>query len=504
MKEFLQKLERIVTPARASTSAHVRFAYSSNVDPVLEAVPDYVAVPRTTEEVAEILRAANEEDVPVYPRGGGCCEFGGSKPVGDGGLVLDLKRLDQLHDLDEEGLVVTVGAGMSWGQLDAYLEPHGLYTGCMGPGSGQTASIGGGISHHSVGGGGCAKYGACTKQLVSLEVVLPTGDVINTGSQASRFSERPFGRFGNGPDLAGLFTGGNGIFGVITKVSLQVFPRPEFAEYKTFALRGNTARVAAKVMTDVRRRGVDVYDLMYLPDILVLALRERDVVVPWKGVRNANRGMIFYTVEGYTEAELAEKVRRLDEVMGKHKAKPLGPEVADGNVAKWHYVERGGWQLYHPLWGVTPTSHPLTAECFAPIAAFPKLLEELDSWEGEHSEDMDRIFSVAGSRPLVGSGPVLLLGENNVEVTCGFTTYPHAELRDVNLRLWRSVVRLVTRFGAQWYMMGDFCSRQFVEAGAYSPEYFALLCNLKRALDPRNILSRGKFHLLEPEWGWAS
>jgi len=137
-----------------------------------------------------------------------------------------MKRMNKIINLDQDNLIVTVEAGISWGKLNEYLCHFGLYTGCMGPGSGMTAAVGGSISHHSVGGGGCAKYGACTNQLVSLEVVLPTGDIIETGSQANKYSKSPFNRFGNGPDLAGLFCGDNGIFGVKTQVSLQIFPRP--------------------------------------------------------------------------------------------------------------------------------------------------------------------------------------------------------------------------------------------------------------------------------------
>jgi len=86
--------------------------------------------------------------------------------------------MNNILNLDEDNLVVTVEAGISRGKLNEYLCHYGLYTGCMGPGSGMTASVAGGLSHHSAGGGGSAKYGSCTNHLVSLEVVLPTGDLI--------------------------------------------------------------------------------------------------------------------------------------------------------------------------------------------------------------------------------------------------------------------------------------------------------------------------------------
>lgn len=165
MPELYQKLERVVSKNRISNDLYVRHAYSRNVTSNLQGVPDIVIRPKTTEEISEILKIANEKNVPVIPRGGGDCEFGGSKPIGDTGIVLDLKSMNKILNLDIDNLIVTVEAGISWSKLNEYLCHFGLYTGCMGPGSGLTSSIGGGLSHHSVGGGGCAKYGACTNQL---------------------------------------------------------------------------------------------------------------------------------------------------------------------------------------------------------------------------------------------------------------------------------------------------------------------------------------------------
>ncbi len=495
MMDIIEKLRNVVSTAHASDSPYIRYAYSKNVNPLLQGIPEYVVQPSSAEEISEILKIANQDHIPVYPRGGGCCEFGGSKPIGDGGIVIDMKRMDKLIELDAQGLVVTVDAGMSWAQLDEHLRPYGLYSGCMGPGSGMTASIGGGISHHSVGGGGCAKFGACTKQLIGLEVVLPTGEIISTGSKANRYTQKAFGRYGNGPDFAGMFSGDNGILGIKTKVTLQVFPRPKFWDYKTYVLKGDTAKSAATIMQEIRHQAIDVYDAMYLPDVCVAAFRSFDVFKPWKENRKANKGMFFYAIEGQTENELKEKGTRLDKIFEDQRSLLLGPEISDGNIAKWHITEQGHWQLYHSLWGVDKTSEPCTAECFVSIESFPTLLEIMDKWDQEHTAEIDQIAAVSTSRPIIGSGPVLLLGENNVEVTCGFTTFFTKEVADINMKLWKSLIKLVTQFGAQWYMMGDFCSREFVEVGAYSPEYLALLNSIKRTVDPNYILSRGKFKL---------
>ena len=410
-----------------------------------------------------------------------------------------MKRMNNIINLDEDNLIVTIEAGISWGKLNEYLCHYGLYTGCMGPGSGMSASVGGGISHHSVGGGGCAKYGACTNQLVSLEVVLPTGEIIETGSQANKHSKYPFNRFGNGPDLAGLFCGDNGIFGVKTKVSLQVFPKPEFAAYKTFMLPRKEREVSAKIMTEIRQKGIDVYDTMYIMDLLVRYLTQENFMPMWQHLKK-KRGVIFYTVEANSEVELNEKVKQLDEIMVNNKTEFLGPEISDGNIGKWQYTE-GNWQFYHNLWGIFPSMQPLTAECFAPINKYPGILNDIDQWDLEHDDDIRKIFEITKIRSIAGSGPILLIDGNNVEITCGFTSFwsyydgkVHKFIDEINLKLWKSLLKRVTEQGVQWYMMGDYMSRLMVDIGAYSEEFYNLMKSIKRTVDPNMILSRGKFN----------
>ncbi|GAI46535.1 unnamed protein product, partial [marine sediment metagenome] len=121
MSELFRKLENIVKEKYISNSLYVRHAYSRNVDPVLQGVPDFVIRPKDAKEISEILKVANEENISVTPRGGGDCEFGGSKPIGDGGIVLDLKRMNNVINLDQENLIVTVEAGISWAKLNEHL-----------------------------------------------------------------------------------------------------------------------------------------------------------------------------------------------------------------------------------------------------------------------------------------------------------------------------------------------------------------------------------------------
>jgi len=500
MSDLLLKLKKVIPQEYLSNEINIRHSYSRVVDSILIGVPDVVIRPKNSKEISEILKIANEENTPVYPRGGGCCEFGGSKPIGDGGILLDLKRMDNVLNLDQENLIVTVEAGISWGKLNDYLSNYGLYTGCLGPGSGLTASVGGGISHHSVGGGGCAKYGACTNQLVGLEVVLPTGEIIETGSKANKYSTYHFNRFGNGPDLSGLFCGDNGILGVKTKVSLQVFPKPEFANYKTFILPRKSLDTSVTIFQEMRKKGIDVYDSMFFMDLLVKVGIQHGLFPLWEDLKR-KRGIMFYTIEANSEIELEEKEKQLDKIFIENKCESLGPEISDGNIGKWHYEDQGHWLIAHNLWGLVPGFIPLDAECHVPITEYVEILKDLEIWDLEHSEEMNKILEITGVRPISGSGPIILIGDNNVELTTGFTSFEeyhggkvYDEIREINIHLWKSMLERITKHGVSWYMMGDILSRLLIDIEAFDSSYLKFLTKIKNNLDPQHILSRGKFN----------
>ncbi|MEJ2250828.1 MAG: FAD-binding oxidoreductase [Candidatus Lokiarchaeota archaeon] len=500
MSSLLNKLKKLLPSEYLSEEVNLRHAYSRVVDSILTGVPDIVIRPKDSAEISEILKIANEENTAVFPRGGGCCEFGGSKPIGNGGILLDMKRMNNILNLDQDNLILTVEAGTSWSKINEYLSHFGLYTGCLGPGSGLTASVGGGVSHHSVGGGGNAKYGACTNHIVSLEVVLPTGEIIKTGSKANKYTKYPFNRFGNGPDLAAIFMGDNGIMGVKTKVSLRVYPKPNFAQYKTFVLPRKSLEASVTIFNEIRHKAIDVYDSMFFMDLLVKVGIQHGLFPLWENLKR-KRGIMFYTIEANSEVELGEKTNQLDKIFIENKCEELGLEISDGNIGKWHYEEQGHWLIAHNLWGLVPGFLPLDAECHVPINEYSKILKDLELWDLEHSEDMNKILDITGMRPISGSGPIILIGDNNVELTTGFTSFEeyhqgknHEIIREINLKLWKSMLERITKHGVSWYMMGDILSRLLIDIGAFDPTYSNFMTKIKNTLDPNHILSRGKFN----------
>ena len=183
-------------------------------------VADAVVRPRTADEVATVLAAAVEEQVPVVPRGGGSGSQGGAVPDA-GGVVLDLGGLDRILDLDEETLTVRAEAGVPGLALEEWLNERG-YVFPHYPASLHLAQVGGYLA--AKGSGVLStKYGKIEDLVASIEVALPSGELIRTV---------PIPRHAVGPDLNQLFIGSEGTLGVITEATLLLRPAPEHRSFR--------------------------------------------------------------------------------------------------------------------------------------------------------------------------------------------------------------------------------------------------------------------------------
>lgn len=173
-----------------------------------------VARPRSTDEVSQLLSWATRHHIPVTPRGLGSGTVGAGLPI-RGGVVLDLAELNEIGEVDTINRMVTVGAGVRLSDLDAAIADTGLTVGHY-PQSFYLASVGGSIAMRGSG-TFSSLHGNIDDRVGDLEVVLPTGEIVTTHSMP---------RASLGPDLKQLFAGSEGMFGVITKVTLKLVPLP--------------------------------------------------------------------------------------------------------------------------------------------------------------------------------------------------------------------------------------------------------------------------------------
>jgi alkyldihydroxyacetonephosphate synthase len=177
--------------------------------------PDVVVHPSSTEEVAAIVRIANERRMPVVPWGGGSGTQGGALPI-HGGVTVDLKRMNRILEINERSFTVTAQAGVNGGQLEWALNDRGLTLPHY-PASANCATLGGYLAPRGSG-TISTKYGKAEDLVMNMEVVIGDGTVIRTPIVPNHAS---------GPDFMRLFLGSEGTFGVITEATMQITRLPE-------------------------------------------------------------------------------------------------------------------------------------------------------------------------------------------------------------------------------------------------------------------------------------
>ncbi|MBR2839650.1 MAG: FAD-binding oxidoreductase, partial [Kiritimatiellae bacterium] len=186
---------------------------------------DFIVHPGSTEEVAKVMKIANQYKIPVVPWGGGSGSQGGALPI-YGGIILDMKRMNRFYGVDREAYTVRCQTGIIARHLEWNCNKEGFSTMHL-PASISCATIGGFLAHRGTG-VLSTKYGKIEDMVMSLEVVTPTGEVIRT---------LPVPRHASGPDLTMLFLGSEGTLGVITEVTLKVHPQPEAREFRAYIFK---------------------------------------------------------------------------------------------------------------------------------------------------------------------------------------------------------------------------------------------------------------------------
>jgi len=201
--------------------------------------PDFVVHPETAQQVAEILKIANTHGIPVIPWGGGSGSQGGALPI-YGGIVLDMKRMNKVIEIDPVSMTVTVEVGINTQHLEWAVEKAG-YSTMHFPASIACATLGGFIAHRGTG-VLSTKYGKIEDMIMSLEVVTPTGEIIRT---------LPVPRHASGPSLTELYLGSEGTLGVVTKATMKIHPIPEARKFHAFLFKTMHDAMAAgsKIMT---------------------------------------------------------------------------------------------------------------------------------------------------------------------------------------------------------------------------------------------------------------
>jgi glycolate oxidase len=213
-KDALTEIAAIVGKDSILTSKEECMCYSYDATNQ-KFLPEAVAFPLTTQQIARIMCCANQHMIPVIPRGAGSGFVGGSLPV-EGGIVLVLTKMNRIVTIEPENLTATVEPGVVTGNFQQEVEKVGLFY-PPDPASLKFSTMGGNAAV-CAGGPRCVKYGVSKNYILGLEVVLPTGEIIRTGVQTLKGVA--------GYDLTSLFIGSEGTLGIITEITVKLIPLP--------------------------------------------------------------------------------------------------------------------------------------------------------------------------------------------------------------------------------------------------------------------------------------
>jgi D-lactate dehydrogenase (cytochrome) len=227
-EELAHDLGRLLSSGQVATGESVRALHGEDLSFHPPCLPDVVVFPHSTADVAAVLDLADQRRVPVIPFGAGSSLEGHVLPV-DGGISLDLGRLDSIVAVRASELTATAQAGARRLTLERQLAEHGLFL-PVDPGADATL---GGMAATNAAGTMTFAFGKMRSRVLALEAVLPGGRVIRTGSRAMKTSA--------GYDLTGLLVGSEGTLAVITELTLRLVPIPE----RVLALRASFPSVTA-------------------------------------------------------------------------------------------------------------------------------------------------------------------------------------------------------------------------------------------------------------------
>jgi glycolate oxidase len=305
----VQALKTIVGDGHVLAGEHIEDGYKH--DECLTTPhesPELVVRPATTDQVSRLLRFANEHRIPVTVRGAGTGLSGGCTPR-PGGILLSLERMDRILEIDEANHVAVVEPGVTLGELDEATAKKGLVYPIF-PGE-NSASLGGNVATNA-GGMRAVKYGVTRNQVLGLEAVLPSGEIIRTGGK--------FVKVSSGYDLTQLLVGSEGTLAIVTQVTVKLFPRMPvwstvLAPFKS--LEEVARAVPALVMSGVGPLLVEYIDKMTMMGIT--GFTGLELGIP-DAVKEQAEAYLLVVVEGREESLVQKDVESLGEICGEQGA----------------------------------------------------------------------------------------------------------------------------------------------------------------------------------------
>ena len=437
---------------RLSTGESIREIHGRDEAYSTPALPDAVAFPESTEEVSKIMKICSQFQVPVVPFGIGTSLEGHVIPI-HGGISVDTSRMNKVLEIHESDLDAVVQPGVSRTQLNDELRASGLMF-TVDPGADATL---GGMAATRASGTNTVRYGTMRENVMALEVVLPDGTIIQTGSRARKSSA--------GYDLTHLFVGSEGTLGIITELTVRLFGQPETilaatCSYETVDDAVNTVIMAIQMGIPLAR--VELLDEMQMKGMNIF---NPDLNLPEKP-----HLFLEYHGSGASVKEQVELFEGVGEEFG----------VSDFTWATKVEDRNRLWAARHNAYyagkSLRKGCESVVTDCCVPVSELANCI----------SRTKELIQDAGMIAPIVGH-----VGDGNFHLLILFDPKdPDEFVRAKSLA--SEVNRVALSFG------GTVTGEHGVGTG--KKEYmleehgnaYALMATLKRAIDPNNIMNPGK------------
>ena len=427
-------------------------------------MPEVVVKPASAEEIAQIIRLANLRLIPVTPRGAGSGLSCGAVPV-YGGILLSLERMNRILEIDRENMVAVVEPGVITNDINEAIKEYGLFYAGY-PMSVELCFIGGNVAENA-GGGRAIKYGVTGRYVLGLEVVLPTGEIIQLGGKRVKDV--------TGYDLIHLLVGSEGTLGIFTKITLRLLPLP-------------TERVVLLIpFADVSSAIAAVPRIMTLGHMIPSAVEFMDRLSVQTAYEHIGErlphpdigAMLLIEVDGYSKEQVEAEYNAVIDLC-------LELGALDVYVGNTPATERRMWRPRQEMAEAFKAICPVQSleDIVVPLAQIPELMPELERLSEKYNVLL----------PCYGHA-----GDGNLHATVvKKPETPLAEWQEKLPAILEDLYMVVSRLGGTIsgeHGIGSKRSRYLQLV--MDPTVIELQRRIKRVFDPNNILNPGKIF---PRW----
>ena len=452
MNEVLQSELKKILNGRFSQSESTRANYARGEDTYDPVLSKAVVFPETNEEVSKILKLCNEHKIPVVPFGTGT-SLEGNVVGNENGITISLEKMNKVLSVNAEDFDCRVQACVTKEQLNDYLREDGVFF-PIDPGA--NAAIGG-MASTSASGTMAVKYGTMKTVISGLTVVLPNGDIINTGSRTKKTSA--------GYNLTNLFIGSEGTLGIITEIQLRLSPIPEsiMAAVCHFPTLENAVQTAQQVI----QYGVPI------ARIEMLNKEQMGISINYSNLKGVEAvPTLFFEFHG-SELSNQENIKIVEEISKDN----------SGSSFKWakdleerNKLWKARWDVYYSVKALNNNGRVYSTDVCVPISKITECVK--------FAEEQAKKFGVRA--PMVGH-----MGDGNFHVVLPYDPEQkdiYKQLRAYNGTLIRKALELEGTITGE-HGVGLHKKEYLLEQ---HPDSIPVMKSIKRTLDPKNIMNPGK------------